>query len=108
VTNDKSPTIPINALFAADDINPNPEWDPRPVVYSADLIFGVDVMSRKQFLVYGQHTLRRIMETGESERCRVLRIELDRETEELARLCAVIQVVKGRHDYQGSPNARAG
>ena len=108
MTNGKSPTIPFNALFAADGINPNPEWDPRPVVYSADLIFGVDVMSRKQFLVYGQPTLRRIIKTGKSEHCRVLRIELDRETDELERLCAVVQAVKGRHDYQDSPNAKAG
>jgi hypothetical protein len=34
------------------------------------------------------------------EHCRVLRIELDPATEELERLCALVEVMKGRHDYR--------
>jgi hypothetical protein len=108
VTNDQAPAIPIHALFAVDDINPNPEWNPGPTLRGADLIFGVDVMSRKRYLVYGRHTLERIAKTRTREYCNVLRIELDSATDELERLCALVQVVKGRHDYQDSQNAKAG
>jgi hypothetical protein len=94
--------IPINAFFASDGINPNPEFNARLALTSADLIFGVDVMSRHEFLVYGRDALDRIARTGVEEDLRVLAIELDQDegSDELEQLIALVEVVKGKHDYR--------
>ena len=96
--------IPINALFAADGHSPNPGSDPRPALHAAELIIGVDVMSRHQFLVYGRRALEKATRSGKARALRTLRIELDQSTNDLERLCALVQVVKGRCDY---PNQSA-
>jgi hypothetical protein len=64
------------------------------------VIFGVDVMTEHQFLVYGRDVLKEIMDTGKGRSLRVLRIGLDQETEELEKLLALVELVRGRHDYQ--------
>jgi hypothetical protein len=91
--------IPFEALFAADGINPNPECDPRPELHRADVILGVDVMSGREFLVYGRKALEEIVATGETREHAVVRIGIDQETDQLEKLSALVQVVKGSHDY---------
>jgi len=91
---------PIDALFAADNANPNPNWNPRRDLKDAEVIIGVDVMSQRPFLVYGRDTVERVAAGGRAKKVRALAVELDQETEELERLCALVQVLKGRHDYQ--------
>jgi hypothetical protein len=94
--------IPIDALFAPGSVQPNfDNNDPRPAVHRADIIFGVDVVSEREFLVYGKETLDRILSTGKAENCAVLKVELDQNTDDLEKLIALVQVVKGRHDYPG-------
>jgi hypothetical protein len=94
--------VPIHALFDTSGIEPNWEDDPRPMLRSADLIFGVDIMSGRQFLVFGRERLERMVRTRKAERCRVLRIGIDQETDELERLVALVQVMRGQHDYESS------
>jgi hypothetical protein len=97
-----APVIPINALFGK-GFGPNlsTPLDSRQELRDADVILGMDVMSRSVFLIYGQDVLEDLARTGEARHLRVLRIGLDQETEELERLVALVETVKGRHDYRG-------
>ena len=97
---DDLPVIPFAAIFAEDDINPNPSADPRPALNAAQVVLGVDVMSGREFLVYGRQELERIGKTGKGTKLAILRIGIDQETDELERLCALMLVVKGRFDYE--------
>jgi hypothetical protein len=92
--------ISIDALFNESGTAPNLSADPRPLLNAADVVFGVDRMSGRQFLVYGADALRDVIQTGKARRLHVMRIELDQETDDLERLLALMEVVNGRHDYQ--------
>lgn len=95
-------TIPIHALFDKSGHAPNLNADPRQVLHESSVIFGIDVMTRNEFLVFGRTTLERMAATATSEPVRVLRIEIDQATEELEQLLALMRTVKGRHDYEAS------
>ncbi len=94
--------ISIDALFDESGTGPNLSADPRPLLNAADVVFGVDRMSGRQFLVYGADALRHVIQTGKPRRFLVVRIELDQETDDLERLVALMEVVKGPHDYHGA------
>lgn len=91
--------IPLEAVFAANCPNLNPECDPRPLLDKADVIFGVDVMSGHEFVVYGRKALEEIVTTGEARQLAVVRIGIDQETDELEKLLALVSLVKGSFDY---------
>ncbi len=93
--------ISIDALFDESGTGPNLSADPRPLLNSADVVFGVDRMSGRRFLVYGVDALRHVIQTDKPRRFQVVRIELDQETDDLERLLALMEVVKGKHDSQG-------
>ena len=74
--------IPIDALF--DEANgPNTERDPRDLMAKVQLIFGRDVMTRHEFLVFGKDALEQCVKTGKSLVLGGVMIELDKETDEL-------------------------
>jgi hypothetical protein len=95
-------TIPIHALLAEDGINPNEDLDrhPRDIVSSADVVLAQDVMSGRQALVYGRTLLETIAAGKLVDGVEVLAVELDMDSTELETLVALVQVVKGRDDYQ--------
>lgn len=95
--------IPIEAIFDEGGFGPNMELDPRASLELADVIFGRDVMTQHQFLLYGREALERIVESGDTEPLAALHIELDQDSEELEKIIALIEVMKGRHDYAGPP-----
>lgn len=90
----------LDALFDESGRGPNISSDPRPLLNGADVILGVDRMSGREFLVFGADALRNVTKTGQSKWLKVLRIELDQETDDLERVLALMTVVKGKHDYQ--------
>src|SRR4051812_30406888 len=94
--------ISIDALFDESGTGPNLSADPRPLLNAAEVVFGVDRMSGREFLVYGADVLRHVIKSGQSESLYALRIELDQETEDLERLIALVTVVKGKHDYKST------
>jgi hypothetical protein len=99
--------ISIDALFDESGAGPNLSSDPRPLLNAAGVVFGVDRMSGRRFLVYGVDALRHVIQTGESSRFLVVRIELDQETDDLEQLLALMEVVKGKLDYQGAGDAES-
>lgn len=97
------PGLPVHAIFGSngpDDCSPNRDWNPAKEIRSASLIFVRDVMTRKEYLVYGRKTLKRVARQGKEETVRTLVVELDYDTDELEKLLALVQVLRGRHDYE--------
>lgn len=94
--------VSIHALFDSQGIGPNPDADPRQELHDADVILGVDVMSERQFFMYGREALAEIMRTRKGRPLRVARIAIDQETDELEKLSALVRVIKGRCDYESS------
>jgi hypothetical protein len=95
--------VPINALFDAsgNGVNHDADFDPVDLVNAAEVILGVNIKDEREFLLYGREHLDRIVDSGEAERLNVLRIELDQESDDLERAIALMQTVKGKHDYEG-------
>jgi hypothetical protein len=89
------PPIPLGAFF--DDAG---FGEAHPHLREADAILGVDVVSRKQFIIFGRKALRRLVGGGAVRGARVLRVALRQDTEELGKLLALVAVYKGRHDYE--------
>ena len=102
MSHNKPRSISIDALFDESGTGPNLSADPRQELHAADLVFGVDRMSGREFLLYGADALRDVIKTGESKSLYVIRIELDQETNDLERVLALMTVVKGKHDYQAT------
>jgi len=74
------------------------QW--RTAFETADVIFGVDVASRREILVFGRGALLMIAVTGMSGRLRVLRISIDSAGDELELLIAACDAYRGHHDYE--------
>ena len=94
--------IPVDALFDSTGLRPNPDCHAGIVLRDADLIFGVDVMSGHEFLMYGAKALRRVIKTGRNELANTVAIALDQSTDELERLYVLVKMIKGRCDYRCS------
>ena len=88
--------IPFDALFGEGvEASSDLPIHPREMLRQADVILGVDVMSRREFLLYGRETLEQIAESGQPETIGIVRVELDQETEELAKIAALVEELKG-------------
>jgi hypothetical protein len=96
-------TIPVHAMFAADNVGPNEENNSQETIEEADVIMGVDVMSGNEFLIFGRDLLQKIVSGNSAQEARVLRVSMDQETDELERFLAIVQAVKGQNDYESSP-----
>lgn len=99
----ETPTvITLDSLFdeSGTGVNAAADFNPRELIDTRDVILGVDNDSRREVLIYGRDTLERIAKSGEGEAVRILRIEFDFSTDDLEKLCGIVQAVKGRHDYE--------
>lgn len=72
--------------------------NPERLVQAAELVIAIDVMSGKQFLVYGEVKMFPIEFDGRTAVLTVLGVELDFDSEELDALAALVEQVKGEHD----------
>jgi hypothetical protein len=72
----------------------------RRLIGAADVIIGRDVMSQREFVVFGRKALRRAAKG--QQKAYGLVVLLDQDTEELEYLCAACQVLKGTHEYRPS------
>lgn len=97
--------ISVHALLATDGAGPNvqPDFDARQIIQAADVILGVDVMTRGTFIVYGREFLK-VQSEGEGGKApqiaAIVKVELDQDSDELANLLALVESVKGRHEFQ--------
>jgi len=97
-------TIAIHALFDANGISPNEQLTPHPrdVMSQAEVVVAIDVMSGHEALVYGRRILDRVAAGRLDRDPVVLKVALDMEIDELEHLLALVQVLKGRHEYRAS------
>jgi hypothetical protein len=93
--------VPIAALFG-EGRDPNTEVEYRRLLAVADLIFGVDVMSGKQSIVFGRWSLEELVRTGHSNILGVVNVGIDQETMEIEKLATLVQDIRGHHDYHGA------
>jgi hypothetical protein len=93
--------VNLDSLFD-DDFGPNQSasFEPCELLESADVILGVDLDSGREFLAYDRDFLTGMVETECDEQARVLRVELDQDTDDLEKFIALVLAVKGKHDYQ--------
>ncbi len=97
--------ISIHALLAADGAGPNvqPGFDARQIIQAADVILGMDVMTRGTFIVYGREFLNELSEgKRDPQVAGIIKVELDQDGDELANLLALVESVKGRHEFHRS------
>jgi hypothetical protein len=80
-----------------------PQW--RTAFDAADVIFGVDVATSREILVFDRGELPMITVAGMSDRLRVLRISIDSAGDELELLIAACEAYRGRHDYKAVPES---
>ena len=76
-----------------------PQW--RTAFEAADVIFGVDVTTGREILVFERHPLTAV--AGMSDRLRVLRVSIDSADDELELLIAACEAYRGHHDYAAEP-----
>lgn len=101
--------IPINAIFhpATGLDDPALTTEAGQALRDAELIFGVDVMSGREFLVFGRALLEGIIRTRQGRPTAAMRIGVDQETDDLEKLVAAVEFVKGSHDYVGGGQGEA-
>ncbi|HTI50559.1 MAG TPA: hypothetical protein VL475_06400 [Planctomycetaceae bacterium] len=96
--------IPIDALFDLSGTGPNESAgiDVRGVLEAAEVIIGRDVMSGREFILYGREKIQRIAEGTEPAGAVTLCIALDQDpgSGDIDRLTMLVAAVKGRHDYR--------
>jgi hypothetical protein len=100
--------IAIDALFDVSGIglNRDADFSPTDLINAADVILGVSREDDHEFVLYGKDLLERIAMTGNEEPGNVLRIEMDQETHDLERVVALVEVLKGHHDYPGGTSRK--
>jgi len=75
------------------------QHDPRPILAQADIILGQDVKTDEFFCLFGKD---RLEDGGIPEGLKTLVIGLnpeDGKAAEMEKICAVIQMIRGRHDF---------
>jgi hypothetical protein len=94
--------VPIDAFFDNSGVGANldADFDPTDLVNAADIIIGVSRADGHEFLMYGRDVVERIAASRQPEQVSILRIEMDQETDDLERLCALLRLLKGRDDYR--------
>jgi len=63
----------------------------------------MDVMTRGTFIVYGREFLNELSAgRRDPQIAAIVKVELDQDSEELESLLALVESVKGRHEFQRS------
>jgi hypothetical protein len=97
--------ITIESLFDGGE-RPNLGKHPWEIIENAQVVIGRDIANQNEFLVYGRKRLEDMIGAGGHGKVRIVGVELNQETNQLEELIAVVQTVKGSHDYRsGSSTA---
>ena len=89
----KESVTPVHALLDEDGL---PFDDAIEQLRRADLIFGLDIMSKRYYLLHGRERLLQLQETGGEAEFVTVVIGFDEGTDEQERLMLALEMVKGR------------
>ena len=65
------------------------------------MILGMDVMTRGTFIVYGREFLNELSSGARDPQiAAIVKVELDQDSDELDNLLALVESVKGRHEFR--------
>jgi hypothetical protein len=73
--------------------------DARQALADADVVIGVDVDSQRVFTVFGTPALEESIQFVRGGALRMVRVSVNKEAGELEQLVAMVQAIKGRHEY---------
>ena len=93
--------VPIEDFFT-EGCDPQTEDESRRLLGVADLIFGIDVLSGRQSIVFGRLSLEELLRTGQSNVLAILNVGLHQERLDIEQLVTLVQDIKGHHDYHES------
>lgn len=73
--------------------------DASEILEDVEIIFGRDTATQSVFLIYGRERLNRVIGDYDSPPVDVLMVELDRQSDELNQVLALVQIAKHQCDY---------
>ncbi len=89
--------VPFHALVDEAGTGFNTDADSQSMLDAAEVVIAHDVMTDYETIIYGRERFQTGADQGIT--LSVLTVALDIETDELDRLIAMVEGVKGRHDY---------
>ncbi len=93
------PTLTLNEVLG-DELNWPSSGNAIDLLAEVEIILGRDIPTQEVFLVYGRDRLRELYKGGDEEAdIDVLMIDITRQTDELDRLLALVQIAKQGYDY---------
>jgi len=97
--------VPIHAIFDLAGPGPNEEdrHSVNAILRDADFIIGRDVMTGNEFFLYGRDLLQEIAIGDEAEHdvsVLVIAIDQGEKSDDLERVCVLMETVMGRCDYE--------
>jgi len=87
--------IPIDAFLAEDNISLSE--NAAETLRAADIITAVDVMSRKEPIIFGRETLEDMKYPASPSH-----FAIDHDTDELGQLVAMVAAIRGSQDWQSA------
>src|SRR4051794_21263361 len=100
-----SEPFPLQALFAEDGVRPDMSMEVHPaeLVITAEIIFGINVMDQGTALIYGRELVDQCiageLDAEDVHRTLFIAIGFDAHSDELERLLALVDVLKGGPCY---------
>ena len=91
---DEPRIVPIDWLLGA--APPDMARDPRDELSDAEVIVAVDWTTQQEVLVFGRQTLQQIVDSGSTEARHVMRVGIERNSDDLEKLRDLVKTVKGR------------
>lgn len=83
-----------------DDLSWSSTGDAVDLLSEVEIIFGRDIRTQEVFLIYGRKRLRELSKNGGTDAdVDVLMIDVSRQTNDLDRLLALVQMAKHGYDY---------
>lgn len=93
------PSLTLEEVLGDDKIAWSSTFEAIELLSEMEVIFGRDVPTQEVFLVYGRQRLQDLVHETDDIDLDVLIVDVDRKSDELNRLLALVQLAKQGYDY---------
>lgn len=95
------PRVGIHELFGKDHSEPNPHapFDVKAMLLTVNVILLEDIDTGSRCVIYGLAALAEVAASKQGAPVSMLIVQLDQDTEELEMLLALVQTLRGWHEY---------